>query len=259
MSRDSIPILLTPPPIGKSVGDMADDETVFGWVQSPDQYLGVIARHHGTYRLNGKTYPFQPYDFLLATPGSRCEIVRSGEPPFEYVVIAFVPSEGTADAAWLPIHKPVPDGEFWYKTIVRAARRVSVSLGMFRAVVPAFLWSIVDFSVPPSKNVYVAEAERIIEQSIGEPIRISALAHAIGISQSQLSRHFLQENGSTPMQYILERRAELAHRLLTTSSLSLKEVARSCGFPNTHAFSRFVRDRLGASPRKIRARTFSSR
>ena len=79
MSRDSIPILLTPPPIGKSVGDMADDETVFGWVQSPDQYLGVIARHHGTYRLNGKTYPFQPYDFLLATPGSRCEIVRSGE------------------------------------------------------------------------------------------------------------------------------------------------------------------------------------
>jgi AraC-like DNA-binding protein len=238
---------------------MMDDDRLFGWVQSQEQYLGMIVKHPGVYRLNGRSFEIRPYDFILATPGSRCEIERHGEPPYEYVAFAFQFSEGTGDAAWMPFCKQVPDGEFWSKAFTRAARRVSVSMGMFKALVPAFIWSIAEFSAPASKNVYVAEAERLIAERLSEPIRISALAKEIGISQSQLNRHFLVENGSTPMQYILERRAELAHRLLTTTSLSLKEVARNCGFPNTHALSRFVRDRIGSAPRKVRARTSTSR
>ena len=258
MHRDYLPIFLSPEPIGKSVGDMSDDEPLLSWTQSPDQYLGIIVRHSGTYRLNGRPYEFRPYDFLLATPGSRCDIERRGEPPYEYVFFNFQFGRGSGDPAWIPVCRSVSDGEFWYRSFVRAARRISISMGMFRAVVPAFIWSLVEFGPPPSKNVYVADAERIITERLAQTIRVSELAEEIGISQSQLTRQFILETGATPMQYILERRAELAHRLLTTTKNPFKDVARSCGFPDTHSFSRFVRGRLGASPRHIRSRQSNS-
>ena len=259
MVRDAIPVSLDPPPIGRSVGDMSEHERKLSWTQSPDQYLGTIIRFRATYRMNGRAYEVAPNDFVLSIPGSRCDFERHGDPPFEYVTFNFNFGAGSGDEAWIPIRKAVPDADFWYRMFMRSARRISVSSGMFRAVVPAFLWSIAEFSAPPSRNVYVAEAERIIDERLGQTIRISALADEIGISQSQLNRHFLQETGATPMQFILDKRAELAHRLLTGSSQSIKDIARSCGFPDTHAFSRFVRDRIGASPRSVRARTYITR
>ncbi len=258
MIPSAIPIFLDPPPVGRSLGDMSDSDDSFAWVQPNDRYRGSISRFHGLYRLDGKAYEVKPYDFLLSPPGSRCEIERWGEPPYAYVAFHFSVAADGGDLAWLPIRKPVNDAEFWYASFVRAARRVSVTMGLFRSLVPAFLWSVVEFGPPPSKNVYVATAERIIAERIGQPIRISDLAREIGISQSQLNRQFLQEVGSTPMQYVLERRAELAHRLLTGSSSSFKDIARTCGFPDTHSFGRFVRDRLGAAPRSIRQRVFGN-
>ncbi|HEY0866106.1 MAG TPA: helix-turn-helix domain-containing protein, partial [Fimbriimonas sp.] len=55
-----------------------------------------------------------------------------------------------------------------------------------------------------------------------------------------------------PLQYIRDRKAQLAHQLITGTTHPIKQVAVACGFQDLHSFNRFVRDRLGVSPRAVR-------
>lgn len=78
------------------------------------------------------------------------------------------------------------------------------------------------------------------------------LARHLGRSTSGLSRQFRQATGGTIQACIRQRRLDLARQLLTTTSLSVAEVARRCGFIDATYFSRLVRQHCGRSPREVR-------
>ena len=91
---------------------------------------------------------------------------------------------------------------------------------------------------------------RLVERSIAEGTAMtqSALAGALGISTSHLSRVFRQATGETFERYVARRRVEMARVLLLDPAHNVSTVARQCGFKDASYFARVFRKIVGCSP-----------
>jgi transcriptional regulator GlxA family with amidase domain len=147
------------------------------------------------------------------------------------------------------------EGMWWDRNFRLSLNRLMLSRTQNRSLIFAWLWSIALPEKVFPRNPYVEAAERLFEERMENGIQVAEAARELFISPSQLTRLFLAEHGRTPLQYLLEQRAGRAHHLLTQTTLPIKAVASACGVPNAHAFNRFVRARLGGSPRSIRLGT----
>jgi AraC family carnitine catabolism transcriptional activator len=78
----------------------------------------------------------------------------------------------------------------------------------------------------------------LMERNLEKPLRLSKIAHDVGISQRQLERLFEKFTGLTPMRYYINVRLYRARALLTQTELSIAEIASACGFNNTEHFTR---------------------
>jgi AraC family transcriptional regulator len=92
-----------------------------------------------------------------------------------------------------------------------------------------------------------------IHANLDRNIHLEELAEAAGMSAFHFAKLFKASTGSSPHQYILQRRLERAQQLLRDPSLTLSEVGLRCGFADqshmTNVFRRFV----GVTPSKYRA------
>ncbi len=91
---------------------------------------------------------------------------------------------------------------------------------------------------------------RMVERSVAEGASLtqSSLARALGISTSHLSRVFRQSTGETFERYLVQRRVELAQRLLLDPAHNVSTVAQQCGFKDASYFARVFRRVVGCSP-----------
>lgn len=100
-------------------------------------------------------------------------------------------------------------------------------------------------SLLPAVDVYLAD-------HLVEPIRVSAMAAALGLSRSHFSRNFQKLAGRSPQQYVLRHRLEQARALLADRSLRVVDVAQQCGFSSAAHLSRQFRRQYQQSPRRYR-------
>ncbi len=91
-----------------------------------------------------------------------------------------------------------------------------------------------------------------IEAMIAEPIGLTEIAAAAGVSSYHFCRGFRQATGATPYAYLIERRVVRARSLLTKSDLPLAEIALRCGFASHSQFSRAFKRHGGVSPHRYR-------
>ncbi|WP_207460077.1 GlxA family transcriptional regulator [Azospirillum sp. SYSU D00513] len=99
----------------------------------------------------------------------------------------------------------------------------------------------------------LAQAVRLMEQNLEEPLSMQALAERTGLSLRQMERLFLAGVGQPPNRYYLWLRIERARSLVLYSSQSLGEIAVASGFGSYENFSRAYRRHAGRSPSRDRA------
>lgn len=75
-----------------------------------------------------------------------------------------------------------------------------------------------------------------------------ALADHLGISEVYLRKLFLSRYSTTPKQYILKQRLNMAQQLLLDTALSVTQIAERCGFTSVYHFCRAFKDKTGISP-----------
>jgi transcriptional regulator GlxA family with amidase domain len=90
------------------------------------------------------------------------------------------------------------------------------------------------------------------EENLDGALATGVLCQIAGMSERSFSRKFRQETGQTLGEYVATVRLEAACRLLTETRLSLKEVARKCGFGSVAALRRASVSRIGVPPRQYR-------
>jgi AraC-like DNA-binding protein len=84
------------------------------------------------------------------------------------------------------------------------------------------------------------------------PWSLDELAHEAGMSRSSLAESFANLIGIPPMQYLAQWRMQLAATLLSTTTLSIAEVANCVGYGSEAALSRAYKRAVGVAPAEWR-------
>ena len=104
----------------------------------------------------------------------------------------------------------------------------------------------------PPPHPAVERALTWIDLHLPEPCTLESLADEAGVSATHLNRLFADALGVSAMRYLRNRRMELAHYLLVTTGLAVKDVAYQVGIPDLHAFNKLCKAYFGSPPKAIR-------
>ena len=91
-----------------------------------------------------------------------------------------------------------------------------------------------------------------IIENIRRKISIAQLAGCVFLCESQFYAIFKKQTGTTPHQYILQKRFNLAKELLENGKLSLSQISDTVGFTNQSSFTHIFTKLQGISPSKYR-------
>ena len=91
-------------------------------------------------------------------------------------------------------------------------------------------------------------AKEMLLSRLDEPISLAELARACKLSVGHFARAFRQTTGQPPHRWLMEQRIEKAKQLLVDSTLSLAEIAQTCGFADQSHFTRAFAQLTHASP-----------
>lgn len=97
----------------------------------------------------------------------------------------------------------------------------------------------------PSQERRVKE---LIVANLHEDISLARLAAECELSSRHFARAFRQSTGLSPHRWLMKCRAERARELLADRSLSLTEIALSCGFADQSHFTRVFSVIFGLNP-----------
>lgn len=98
---------------------------------------------------------------------------------------------------------------------------------------------------------YLRRVEVFICAHATEPISLTDLIRASGVSGRSLHAGFRRFRSETPMGYLKKHRLDLAHRKLKTAiehGQSVTDVAFACGFTHLSKFARYYQERFGERP-----------
>jgi len=91
-------------------------------------------------------------------------------------------------------------------------------------------------------------AKEFIEANLYRDTTLTEIAEQCELSASHFARAFRNTTGRPPHRWLLERRVESAKHHLMDSSLSLAEIAATCGFSDSSHFSRVFSKTTGETP-----------
>lgn len=93
---------------------------------------------------------------------------------------------------------------------------------------------------------------RFIHTHLDKKLTVEQLAGLQGLNCDYFSRQFQKVLGVRPLDYIINKRLERAKLLITTSSLSLQEIADRVGVFDIYYFSKLFKSRFGIAPSQYR-------
>ena len=102
--------------------------------------------------------------------------------------------------------------------------------------------------------------EEWIDAHLHDVITLGRLCEVAGVGGRCLQQTFLKRRGSTPMQYVINRRLEAVHTELLGAggAVEVTSIAMACGFTHMGRFSTMYRQRFGESPSKTLRRRVPS-
>lgn len=101
---------------------------------------------------------------------------------------------------------------------------------------------------------YVNHAIDFIHNNFSYEIGVAEIARAVGVDRTYLYRIFCKQVGQSPKEYLTAYRLRVAAGMLTASSLTVTEIALSCGFKEASLFGKQFRTAYGCSASEYRKR-----
>ena len=95
--------------------------------------------------------------------------------------------------------------------------------------------------------------ENYINTHFKEPITLDLLADLTFMNKFYLAHEFKKYSGYSPIDFLLNKRLSEAKKLLSTTDLSISQIANIVGFGTASYFSQYFKKNEGASPSTYRA------
>lgn len=146
-------------------------------------------------------------------------------------------------------------------TLLEISRRAQIAKAAEEPVQAAFYQSLglaifCDFLLAArSGQSHGGEAETILAKmdcfiwkELAQPLSLSDIARAAGISRQHLMKLCRTNQRPTPISQLYQARLQSSTDLLRQTGLSIGEIAEKCGFVNIFHFSRRFKQTYGQSP-----------
>ncbi len=91
-----------------------------------------------------------------------------------------------------------------------------------------------------------------LTQNFSKNISLKEMADMAGLSLYHFTRKYKKETGVTPHQFLLSTRMSAAKYYLSNTTMTIKEIALSCGFEDESTFCYSFRKREGKTPKQFR-------
>lgn len=136
---------------------------------------------------------------------------------------------------------------------IRRRKRKARKKEYATAVQPEEIGTMAPDFVALQNSEFLDKAHSIATAHIGDPeFGADMFAQEMAMSRAQLFRKIKSATGQTAMDYVMSLRTERAEELLRTSTMTISEIACSCGFYDSAAFRRNFQKRYGVTPSQYR-------
>jgi len=142
----------------------------------------------------------------------------------------------------------------WYLTAKLPVRVDSVVVGLVSMSQDLRSYDTADVAVHSLSRVVA-----LVHEKLAEPITVAHLAAAAGCSPSTLDRRMRKVFSLSPQQFVLRARIDHAAALLSSSDLSIAEVATRSGFYDQAVLTRTFGRLTGDTPAQFRRRALPDR
>ena len=102
------------------------------------------------------------------------------------------------------------------------------------------------------KNSLDERIRAYLDANLYNDISLDLLAEHFGISKMHVIRVFRNKFGTTPIQYLIDRKISVAKNLLSGTVMPIKEIASLLRYSNTQHFSSSFKAATGVTPGKYR-------
>jgi len=138
-----------------------------------------------------------------------------------------------------------PTGRIYAETLAEALAMRFLHLGR---VVPI----AVSAKTPALPGNKLARVKDFVESSLDRDLTLESLAREAGYSRAHFLRMFRESTGTTPHQYVMQRRVAQAEKLLLGNELGVAEIAVACGFSSQAHLTLAFRKQTGLTPAEYR-------
>jgi len=217
----------------------------------------------GWFEVEGNRQDVSPGTMLWFHSGEPLSAESDATEPYACIVFQFKPST-----------LPPPQGFTQWASADEAIHFATGAMERFHPKMPdlqlfslyyesRMRWEAKEFTrrrslTADAMSLPLEKALSYIANHFTQPIPMRSLAQAAGISSTRLYDLFRKRFGESPLKRITRLRIQHACDLLTTTSLSIKEIGAESGFGDSVHFCRVFRQRLGTSPGAYR-RQFEAR
>lgn len=231
--------------------------------------LHVIVSGFGNYVYHGVNYRMGAGHAFLVTPGIETVYYADKDEPWHYSWIGFhgYRSEEFIHNMGFTATKPVIDIKnpklisnsildiLKYSTLMvtdelRRKGHLLETLALLTENNDDYLTGFNNRTVKNSK--YVNMTIEYLRTHFNEKIHVDQIAKNIGITRSYLTHIFKDQIGISPQEFLINIRLTTASALLKKSDEPIYEVAISCGYDDSLAFSKAFKKKFGVSPKDYR-------
>jgi AraC family transcriptional regulator len=230
----------------------------------PFYVLECVVSGHGTVTLDGKPHTLGPGVVFAYAPTTRCEIHNDPADPMVKYFVAFAGREARArlrrcgvssgGVRQLAAHAEVTSV---LEDLVREGQH---SGGLVRRI-GAVLFDLLLLKIEqtstralqtsePARDAFL-RCKALIDAQAERLATLEEIASAVSVEASSVCRWFRRYQGTSPYQYLLRRKMNLAAEYLIENGGLVKEAAQRVGFADPYHFSRAFKSVHGVAPRSL--------
>ncbi|TSA29037.1 MAG: AraC family transcriptional regulator [Verrucomicrobiaceae bacterium] len=223
--------------------------------------------------VNGRKFPLKPGDLLVVSGADEFSIGHDPARPNVHLSVSLALSQpGVANALLqrsYPRRFAMPDPARYVEEFERVLTAMSDDTA-FRDLAIAgalaqWLAYLLNTLQPPLRDTTLERSgvvDRLLAAQAWANVRLAGVitlaewAAAVNLNPVYFGRIFKRETGLKPMEWLGQRRLEMAAQYLSSTSKTVTEIAGECGYACPFYFSRQFRRHHGLSPLLYRRTSF---
>lgn len=227
----------------------------------PYHVLEYVVTGTGMARLDGVAHPLRPGVVFVYAPTTRYEISTDPTNPMVKYFLAFSGHDVRSRlqrgglrlgaARQLAAHAEVTS---IFEDLVREGQRSGALARRICAALLELLWLKIEDSATlsphgsePARESFL-RCKALIDAQADTLASLAEIARTAGVEASSVCRWFRRYQGTSPYQYLMRRKMNLAAEFLVENGGLVKEAAQRVGFADPFHFSRAFKHVHGVSP-----------